>query len=133
MVQDIIRKSVTQLVKKYPAFLWNPKVHYRVHKSPPLDPILSKANPVRPIDSYLPKVHLNIILPHSLISSGPGRFETFHNNKNFYGEGLLAPRPNLKLEDHPFSALRIRLFNIFAATLQLSEYSAGLRAGRSGF
>jgi hypothetical protein len=23
---------VTQLVKKYPAFLWNPKVHHRVQK-----------------------------------------------------------------------------------------------------
>jgi hypothetical protein len=53
---------VTQFVKKYPAFLWNPKVHYRVHTSPPLDPILSRLNPVRPIDPYLPKVHLNVIL-----------------------------------------------------------------------
>jgi hypothetical protein len=35
----------------------------------------------------------------------------------FYGEELLAPRPTLKLEDHPLSAVRDCLFNIFAATL----------------
>jgi hypothetical protein len=54
---------VTQLVKKYPAFLWNPKVRYCAHKSPPVDPVLSQSNPVRPIDPYLPKVYLNAILP----------------------------------------------------------------------
>jgi hypothetical protein len=54
---------VTQLVKKYPAFLWNPKAHYRVHTSPSPDPILSQVNPVCPIDLYLSKVHLNVILP----------------------------------------------------------------------
>jgi hypothetical protein len=30
----------------------------------------------------------------------------------FYGEGLLAPRPNPKLEDHPSSAVRGCLFNL---------------------
>jgi hypothetical protein len=35
----------------------------------------------------------------------------------FYGEGLLAPRPTPKLEDHPLSFVRGCLFNVFAATL----------------
>jgi hypothetical protein len=60
---------VTHLVKKYPVFLWNPKVHHSVHKSPPLNPILSHQNPVRPIDPYLPKVHFNVILPPTPRSS----------------------------------------------------------------
>jgi len=46
-------------------------------------------------------------------------FETFRNSKKkIYGEGLSAPRPTPKLEDHPLSAVRDCLFNIFAATLR---------------
>jgi hypothetical protein len=70
MVQDIIWKADCHLAcQKNPAFLRNPKVHYRVHTSPPLNPILSQLNPVRSIDLYLPKVHLNVILPPAPRSS----------------------------------------------------------------
>jgi hypothetical protein len=41
----------------------------------------------------------------------------FSNKASFYGEELSTPHPTPKLEDHPLSAVRGCLFNIFSATL----------------
>jgi hypothetical protein len=45
----------------------------------------------------------------------------------FYGEELLAPRPTPKLEDHPLSAVRDCLFNIFTATLHIGGHHLHLQ------
>ena len=52
-----------QLVKKFIAFLWNPKVHYCTHKRPPPVPVLGQPNPLPMPTSHLLEIHPNFIHP----------------------------------------------------------------------
>jgi hypothetical protein len=65
---------------------------------------------------YFTAIYLTTLL---IACPGPRRCEMFRNMVIFYGEELLAPRPTPKLENHPLSAVRNCLFNVFAATLHI--------------
>jgi hypothetical protein len=58
------------------------------------------------------------------ISPGPRQVFMLHNYASFYGEDLSAPRPNPKVENHPLSAVRDCLVDIFAATLHIGGRSS---------
>jgi len=56
---------VFQLVKKYPAFLWNLKVHCCVHSSLPLHPVLSQLNPIHNIRLIFSR-YISVLCSHRL-------------------------------------------------------------------
>jgi hypothetical protein len=52
-------------MREIPQNVWNLKVHYRLHKSPPspADPTQIQMNPVHALVTYFLKIHIITILP----------------------------------------------------------------------
>jgi hypothetical protein len=55
------------VIQEFLNISYNPTVHYRVHKGPPMVPILSQINPVHTTPSYLSKI--NALLARFYFSS----------------------------------------------------------------
>jgi hypothetical protein len=67
----------------FPNSLWNPSVNYRVHKNPPLVPILSQMNPVHTIPSYILR-SISILSSRIRLDLSSGLFPCGFPTKTFY-------------------------------------------------
>lgn len=52
--------------QEIPCILWNPKLHYSVHKGPPFIPIMSQMSPVHSLPIPFFKIHFDSIV-HSIL------------------------------------------------------------------
>jgi hypothetical protein len=75
--------------QEIPLILWNPKVHYRIHKCPPPVPILSQPNPVH---THHPTSRRSVLIlsSHLRLGLSSGLFPSGCPTKTLYTP-LLSP------------------------------------------
>jgi hypothetical protein len=123
--------------QEIPSILWNPKIHYSVHKSLPLVHILSQTDSVHTIPSYLSKIHFNIVLPSTVSRdsvvgiASPNRVKNFLFSKSSrpalrstqppiqWVPGALSPgvkRPGLEVDHSPPASAEFKNMWMYTST-----------------
>jgi hypothetical protein len=93
----VLLEKLTGFQLEIPRILWNPKVHYRIHKCLPHFPLLSQLD-----STHIPTFHSLKIHPNIILSSMPGSLKwSFSFRFPHQNPAYASPLPQTRYMPHP--------------------------------